>query len=417
MRSKKGSHARTAAVAPMAILVGLGLLVGAAFDGMGSRALLPIAVSNAIAGIASLLVGAAWAARIVPRGRADDVVVLLVVLAVVPNAVSVLTRHAAGGSTATTSFLLALVPLAVGAVLRSRPHYLAAGAVVVGAFVVESVAVGAFDPLLAGALGVSLSGGWIFQSAIRSFERARNEAEAARAEVAEQRARAERLATLGALVGSLSHGINNPLMVIGGNVETARMSIEHVLADPTLEPARRAAIEDVVRSLGKIEKANADVDAMMRALLLLAETRTQRRLADVHDLLEDALVLAQIRVPPHVEVAFERGPPMQVGIDARDLFQLVLALLADAGDACSAHGGRVDVSTRQGPEGVFVLVEDASPTRRARPPAEGALSLDRALALARAAGGDLVVEHPAAGGTRRTLRVPGAATHAPSVIA
>lgn len=242
---------------------------------------------------------------------------------------------------------------------------------------------------------------------VAEARRAHAEALAARTAAAEASARGEHLATIGTLVGSLSHGINNPLMVVGGQAEVARATVQELLADPALEPARRQELQAVTRSLRAVEQGAEKVGAVMRAFLLLSETRSTRRLDDVHDLLEDALVLAQIRVPPNVQVVLERGHRTPVSIDARDFFQIVLALLVDAGETCASTGGRVAVSARREGDDVVVLVEDeCAPLKSAG--STGALSLARATSLAGAAGCALDIERPAAGGSRRVLRVPGA---------
>lgn len=396
------------AVVPLAALVGVGLLAGAAFDGVASGLPL-VGLVDALAGLGCLAIAAAWRRKRIPPARADAAMLAVAILAVVPNVTSVAVRHAAGSGLVVIPVYLALVPLTLGALLASRAYYAAVSAVTLAAFAAESIVVDALDLLATSLVVLAVAGGWLIQSAQLALARARAEAEAARVEVAAATARAERLETLGTLVGSLSHEINNPLMFLGLSVEGSRVGVAKLLGDPSLPAPTRAALDGIRDSMDRAERGVARVKATMRALLLLAGETTKREPVDVHTLLADSLLLAQMRVPTNVDLTHDRGPALPVLVDPRDLFQVVLALVADASDSCARAGGKIRVAARAEPPHALVLVEDAAPPAA---PHAGALSLASAAALARRKGWELKVERLAPADTRRVLTIPAASADA-----
>ncbi len=188
-------------------------------------------------------------------------------------------------------------------------------------------------------------------------------AQAARVIEAEQlqaaRARAEKLALLGTLVGRLAHELKNPLYNVRGTTENLLAKLAAGgLADEDL----RARLERVLAGIDKAE-------GRMNSLLRFARPGGGRREAiDLARVLTAAAVDSAARFQ-EAGLRLERDYPRGLIVlgDAEALEQVVGNLLVNAAQAMSERRGSVRLTARtlcrlaSEPDWVEVLVEDEGP--------------------------------------------------------
>jgi PAS domain S-box-containing protein len=173
---------------------------------------------------------------------------------------------------------------------------------------------------------------------LRVVGAARDVTEARRAE--EERFRlerqvqeAQRLESLGLVTGGVAHDFNNLLAVILGNgrLALAELPVGHPLR-PRLE-----------RMLAAAEHGAGLTEQM---LVYAGRAPRAQKPVDLSWLVADMLDLARASLPPGVVLREELGPGVWVQGDETQLRQVVLNLVANAGEALDARPGRVEVRTR-----------------------------------------------------------------------
>ena len=249
-------------------------------------------------------------------------------------------------------------------------------------------------------------------------------AEEARRELEMQVQDAQRLESLGVLTGGIAHDFNNLLAVVLGNLRLAVGEIEpdSVVAQ-RLQKARAAG--EVAARLTEQMLAYSG-----KASLTLAPTNLSRIATEMADLLRASL-------PETASLEFDVAPEVLVTGDETRLRQVLLNLVANAGEALPAGRGHVEVRIRalenEGadargtwwgdlPTGPSVLLEvsddgsgmDADLQRRIFDPffstkfSGRGLGLASVLGIVRSHGGAIRVESKPERGTVLSVRLQGA---------
>ena len=151
-----------------------------------------------------------------------------------------------------------------------------------------------------------------------------------------QRARAEKLATVGRMAAGIAHEVGNPLAAINGYV--------HVLR------GRTALLADTAPLLDALERESDRIDRIVRGLLDFARPRritpasvdVNMVLADALTLLRDQGVLRRLGI----STSFDPTAPA-IFAERHELEQVFVNLLLNATDALDATGGTVALITRQ----------------------------------------------------------------------
>jgi two-component system NtrC family sensor kinase len=147
-----------------------------------------------------------------------------------------------------------------------------------------------------------------------------------------------RLAAAGQLAAGLMHEVNNPLAVVLGNLEFARLALRDFLAR---QPA--AAVASELELLSQLI-GDAEFGAQ-RIVDVVSDLRPLSRSGDplpstfeVASAVRSALRVARARVQLVAELELELEPGLVVVGNAGQLTQAVLALLLDAAEVLRADG-------------------------------------------------------------------------------
>jgi signal transduction histidine kinase len=214
-----------------------------------------------------------------------------------------------------------------------------------------------------------------------------------------------KLTALGELAGGVAHEINNPLFAILGLVEFLLKEVEEG--------------SKAHQRLLLVQETGLEIKEIVRAVLGFArEAPGERSLVSLDDVVGEVLELVRrTNAAKGVEVV-ERpaGEAVPVRANPNELKQIVLHLVANARQAMPG-GGTVTVAVSSGPTHASVTVADSGPGVAAedeerifepfattRPDGTG-LGLAVSRAIARAHGGDLVLDHGGPG-ARFVLRLP-----------
>ena len=221
--------------------------------------------------------------------------------------------------------------------------------------------------------------------------------------------RAERLAAVGELAGGVAHEINNPLMIILGQV--------HLLFQ-----SRNS--EEILNGLKVIDGATKRAATIVRDLVLFAEhfpLRTSR--CQVADEIKHVLALQRGRLEAQgIAIRTEFAPVPDIWVDANQLQEAFLHLIQNAEQAMvAAHGGgALTIRVKPRPGGVTLDIADDGPGVPAddlarifnpffttKPPGEGrGLGLSVAYSIIAEHEGLLRAENRPEGGALFTIDLP-----------
>jgi CheY-like chemotaxis protein len=245
---------------------------------------------------------------------------------------------------------------------------------------------------------------------------------------------AQRLESLGLVTGGVAHDFNNVLTVILGNLRLALAELPH--AHP-LRPRLERALAAAEHGAGLTEQ-----------MLVYAGRAPQvQKPVNLSALVEEMLDLARAALPAHVALCEALAPDVWVQGDETQLRQVVLNLVANAGEAIGARAGRVEVCTRVAQvaarelasaqagaglaPGCYALLEvaddgpgmDAATRERVFEPffstklSGRGLGLAAVLGIVRGHGGAVALESAPGRGSRFRVLLPGAAAAARSAPA
>ena len=227
--------------------------------------------------------------------------------------------------------------------------------------------------------------------------------------------RAEKLASLGQRILGIMHEISNPLTSILGSAQ--RMVLRSVEAEPP---------EEAHRILEEAERATS----ILRQLLYLSrESRPERRLLSLNDLVERVVDLQRVTLmggPVHLKVELAERLPYVDG-DAGQLQQVLLNLCQNAQQAVEQSGTGTTIGVRTSgevpgkvrlevwddgpgiPESIQARIFD--PFFTTKPPGIGTgLGLTIVSGFVRQHGGTVSVQSSPGGGTRFVVDLPAAET-------
>ncbi|MEM9692479.1 MAG: response regulator [Myxococcota bacterium] len=172
---------------------------------------------------------------------------------------------------------------------------------------------------------------------------AQRRGEVERAVLEEQLQQAQRLETIGTLAGGVAHDFNNILQAILGFAQLATRGLDAHRNDGTTGADARADLQAVV------EAAHRGRD-LVRQILAFSRPRAEElRPIRVVDAVDEALRLIRVAMPSQVAVEVDHGrPELRVEADPTQLHQVIANLCTNALQAM-ADGGRLSVTTSEGP--------------------------------------------------------------------
>jgi PAS domain S-box-containing protein len=280
---------------------------------------------------------------------------------------------------------------------------------------------------------------------LQEMARSEREAHEALKKAQSQLVQSEKLASLGQLVAGVAHEINNPLSFVGNNVAVLQREVralrdllalyqeaEALLAEYRPELAGRirdlAEQVDLNYMLGNLDGLMArSRDGLKRIHQIVKDLRDFARLdeSDLHEVDLNAGIASTINIiqgqakKQQVALEMDLSPLPGVTCYPAKINQVVLNLLSNALDACSA-GGKVTVGTRANGDGVEILVTDTGsgidpairekifdPFFTTKPQGKGTgLGLSISYGIVQMHGGTIDFESTPGEGTRFWVRLP-----------
>ncbi len=158
------------------------------------------------------------------------------------------------------------------------------------------------------------------------------EAEAEAHRLERQMQEAQRLESLGLVTGGVAHDFSNVLTVILGNV---RLALAELPAAHPLRPRLERALAAAEHGAGLTEQM----------LVYAGRGPRAQKPVNLSALVGDMLDLTRAAVPAHVELRESLAPDVWVQGDETQLRQVVLNLVANAGEAIGVRGGTIELGT------------------------------------------------------------------------
>jgi len=165
---------------------------------------------------------------------------------------------------------------------------------------------------------------------------------------------AERMASVGQLVASVGHEINNPLAYVSGNVDLVLDSLRGKLDG--------VPKEELIECLSDAAVGIERIRVIVRDLRVLSRVEEEaREPIDVHATIEMALSMAKNQIMHHAVIARELAPVPRVMANQGRLVQVLLNLLVNAAQAMPdgrATKNTITVRTSLDASEVRIDVED-----------------------------------------------------------
>ena len=161
---------------------------------------------------------------------------------------------------------------------------------------------------------------------------------------------AERLATMGRMASSISHDLRHPL--------TAILAYAEFLAESNLdEPQRKDLYQEIRVAVNQMTELIGSLLEFSRARDAL-----QMVFANVEDTLKNAIQIVQAQPDfRRVSITLTCEGPTQGWFDPKKLQRVFQNLLLNACEAAPPDTGRIEVKTRQTPQGLEIRVIDNGP--------------------------------------------------------
>ncbi|MEM9453959.1 MAG: response regulator [Myxococcota bacterium] len=241
----------------------------------------------------------------------------------------------------------------------------------------------------------------------------------------------QKVQALGRLCASVGHEINNPLCFVTGNLELMALDLDQLQTSPDnpgLWAEVRESLDASINGTARI----SEIVAAMRNVARNDHGRASR--ADVAKAIETATVLTrnELRHRARLSVVQGRVPPVRIG--ERELEQVLINLLINAGHAipdgrAEDHEVRIDVTLRPGRQ-VSIEISDTGhgiepeiathvfdPFYTTKPVGQGTgLGLTLCREMITGAGGELTLTSEPGQGTTVHIVLPTVQTEAPTEV-
>lgn len=185
------------------------------------------------------------------------------------------------------------------------------------------------------------------------FQESEDQLSAKVEERSRQLVRSERLAGVGFLAAGVAHEVNNPLQAMSMAAESIQFRLADQLSPDDPDTA------DIMDRLNMIQRESKRCGQITRRLLDFARNERQEKQRD--DLTRVVgEVLAMIRPMSRYQdrtIVFDRTDPLIIEMNASQLKQVILNLVANALQATDA-GGRVEIRLEEQTDWVVLLVRD-----------------------------------------------------------
>lgn len=164
----------------------------------------------------------------------------------------------------------------------------------------------------------------------------------------------EKLASLGQLVSSIAHEINNPLTPILGY---SQMLLSHEEADP--EKAQRY-LEVIYQSADKVRKIVENLLSFAR------KDKPRREYADINNIIEKAVEFREYQLSlENVRVTMDLDPELpETMVDSNQMQQVFTNIILNAYHAISSselHDGTIGMRTRHSDGQIIITISDTGP--------------------------------------------------------
>ena len=153
--------------------------------------------------------------------------------------------------------------------------------------------------------------------------------------------RADRLTSMGILAAGLAHEINNPLTYMLCNTEMVRDEMEALVdgierGEGMTGPDLAEHLRSWLRCLDDVHEGQERVGGLVEELRGFSRTDAALTAVDVSEVVEKALRVADRHLRERASVTVVRAPCPRVYINEGHLFQVILNLLVNAGQALPA---------------------------------------------------------------------------------